>query len=91
MDLGKKVPDQRHIIKIAENLSGRRLVFFLKGDAVDAQDIIFKGRAGNGLLCVFQIRRNDDQISGFDRTDIPAEEEVSFAIEPESLFPPCSI
>src|SRR5699024_3327930 len=55
-------------------------------NAVDTKDIILKRSTGNGLLCMFQIRRNNDQISSFYWPDFPVKQKLSFPVQYKENF-----
>ena len=86
VDLSKQIAYHGPAVKIAENLCGCSLIFRLKGNSVNAKDIILERSAGNRLLRMLQIGRDDDQIPCLNGTDIPVKEEISFALQDKEDF-----
>ena len=77
--LFKQFFDQMLIGKITENLCRGCSALFLECDSVDPEDIVLQRSVGKRLLCMVQIRGNDDEVSGLDRPDLLAEDKSAFA------------
>ena len=83
VDLIKYVREHGVIVKITVDLCSSGIVFCLESNAVNTEHIILQGSSGNGLLCVFDIGGDAEQIPCSYRAGSLAEEKVALPFQYE--------
>ena len=66
--------------EVTENLCARLFFLRLKCNSINGKNIVFQRKAWKGLLCMFQIGRNNDQIPCIDGLSLITEKELPFTV-----------